>query len=207
MKIHVFSTIFNNKSKHCGWNDAKCLFICYFICEAQKITIMAILTWFLILDKIQDGDHCWPRHRPPAAPPPIKCVYLILLRRSRLSTKGKIVSKYFNISNTRGWISIHPPPPPACTTVGVWICVCVYVRGLIWLIYICRKFFALPCFSQDIPCNLLRWWDLGYVSNCKTSCSNNGEEQCFKSRAMSFLLVCSWMDSPSVILSFLMLEA
>ena len=76
----------------------------------KKITIMAILTWFLILDKIQDGDHCWPRHRPPAAPPPIKCVYLILLRRSRLSTKGKIVSKYFNISNTLGRSSIHPPP-------------------------------------------------------------------------------------------------
>ena len=24
----------------------------------------------LILGKIQDGDHCWWRHRPPVAPPP-----------------------------------------------------------------------------------------------------------------------------------------
>ena len=53
-------------------------------------------------------------------------IYLVLLRRSKVSTKGKIVSKYCNISKPPGKGSIHPPSP--CTTVGVWIC--VYVRVL-----------------------------------------------------------------------------
>ena len=39
VKMHVFSTFFNNKSKTCGWKDAKCLFMCYFTCQAQHITI------------------------------------------------------------------------------------------------------------------------------------------------------------------------
>ena len=42
----------------------------------KKSPFIAHLTWFLILGKIQqggqDGVHCWLRHRPPAAPPPIK---------------------------------------------------------------------------------------------------------------------------------------
>ena len=39
VKMHVLSTFFNNKSETCQWNDAKDLFKCYFISEAQKITI------------------------------------------------------------------------------------------------------------------------------------------------------------------------
>ena len=38
----------------------------------KKAPFLAVLTWFLILGKIQDGNQCWWRHRPPAAPPPIK---------------------------------------------------------------------------------------------------------------------------------------
>ena len=41
----------------------------------QKLPFLAILTWFLILGKIQaayvdvvDGKHCWWRHRPPVGP-------------------------------------------------------------------------------------------------------------------------------------------
>ena len=106
------------KSKNCGWNDTKCLFMCYFTCEAQKLPFNAILTWFLVLGKIQvygkDDDHCWWRHRPPAAPP---------------STKGKIISKYCNITKNLGRGPINTPPPlPPCTTVGVWVY--AYVRGL-----------------------------------------------------------------------------
>ena len=48
----------------------------YFTRQAQKIPFTAILTWFLILGKIQDGgqdgDHCCWRHGPPAVPTPIK---------------------------------------------------------------------------------------------------------------------------------------
>ena len=52
-----------------------------------------------ILDKIQDGDQdgdrVWWRHSPPAAPPSIK--YTSTCREDqRLSTEGKIVSKYWN---------------------------------------------------------------------------------------------------------------
>ena len=55
VKIHVFSTFFNTKSKTCEQNDTKCLFMCYFTCQVQKKPFIAILTWFLILGKIQDG--------------------------------------------------------------------------------------------------------------------------------------------------------
>ena len=44
--------------------------------EHNKILFLAVLTLFLILGKTQDGgqdgDHCWSRHRPPGALPPIK---------------------------------------------------------------------------------------------------------------------------------------
>ena len=102
----------------------------YFSSRAQKkISISRGLTWFLILGKIQDGgqdgDYCWWRHRPPAAPLPIK--YISSCREDqRLSTNGKIVSKYCNTSKTLGGgegLSI-----PSRTTVGVWIC--IYVQGL-----------------------------------------------------------------------------
>ena len=49
----------------------------------------------------------------------------------RLSTEGKIVSKYCNISKTLGREGLHqlpPTPPHSCATVRV--CICVYVRGL-----------------------------------------------------------------------------
>ena len=86
-----------------------------------------VFTWFLILDEIQDGDNVWWRHRPPAAPPPIK--YTSSCREDeRLSTEGKIVSKYCNMSKTQGgggWsINPHSLVPPW----GVWLC--VYVWGL-----------------------------------------------------------------------------
>ena len=48
----------------------------------RKLPFIAVLTRFLILGKIQDGGHCWWRHRLPAAPPPNK-IYLVLLRRSK----------------------------------------------------------------------------------------------------------------------------
>ena len=100
--------------------------MCYLSFKAQKLPFLAVLTRFLILGKLQDGDYCWWRHRPPAAPPPIKYTSFCY-ENQRLSTKGKIVSKYCNIQKTPGKSSIHPPPAPY-TTVGVWIC--LYVRGL-----------------------------------------------------------------------------
>ena len=49
VKIHVLSTSFSSKSKACKWNDAKCLFMCYFTCHAQKIPFIEVLTWIIIL--------------------------------------------------------------------------------------------------------------------------------------------------------------
>ena len=72
VKMHVLSTFFNSKSKTCQWNDAKGLLCVILHPKHRKLPFIAILTWFLILGEIQDGDHCWWRHRPPAAPPPIK---------------------------------------------------------------------------------------------------------------------------------------
>ena len=96
--------------------------------KRKKLIIVIAFTWFLILEKIedggQDGDHVWWRHRPPAVLPPIK--YTSSCREhQRLSTECKIVSKHCNISkNSRESLSIRP-----FTTVGVvWLC--LYVRGL-----------------------------------------------------------------------------
>ena len=99
--------------------------MCYFTCQAQKMAIYRGLTWFLILVKFKMATFWW-RHRPPAAPPPIKYTSSCWEDQS-LSTEGKIVSKYFNISKTQKRGSIPPP----CTTVGVRLC--LYVRGLIIL--------------------------------------------------------------------------
>ena len=84
----------------------------------RKLPFIAILTWFLILGKIQDGsqdnDHiilfCW-RQKPPAAPPPIKYTSSCW-EDQRFSTESKIVSKYCNISKTLGSGSTPPPPHP-----------------------------------------------------------------------------------------------
>ena len=51
-----------------------------------------MLTWFLILGKIQGSDHYWWRHGPPAAPPPIKYTSPSW-KDQRVSTKGKIVGR------------------------------------------------------------------------------------------------------------------
>ena len=40
----------------------------------NKLALLAVLTWFLILGKKQNGDHCRWRHMPPVAPPPIKYI-------------------------------------------------------------------------------------------------------------------------------------
>ena len=67
--------------------------------KPKELLFLAVLTWNQILGKIQDGDP---------------------------STKGKIVSKYCNISKTPGRGYIHPPSPLvprwgyefACTSEG-----------------------------------------------------------------------------------------
>ena len=97
--------------------------------KLKKLPILAFFTWFLTLGQILFSDRFWWRHRPPAAPPPIKYTSSCW-EDQRLSTEVKIVSKYCNISTTRWRVSNDPPPPPPhpCTTAGVWVC--LHVQGL-----------------------------------------------------------------------------
>ena len=113
VKIHVFklsSTIKVNPVAKIMQSAYLCVI---FHVKHKKNLFLAVLTWFLSFGKIQDGDHCWWRHRPPTSPPPIK--YTSSCQEDqRLSTKGKVVSKYCNISKTpgRAYIHVHPPPLP-----------------------------------------------------------------------------------------------
>ena len=108
--MHFFSPSFNHKSKACGWNDVKCLFMCYFTCQAQKIPFIGVLTWFLfffgkskLATIVGDVTGLQQRHHP------IK--YILSCREDqRLSIEGKIVSKYCNILKTLGRVSINPRP-------------------------------------------------------------------------------------------------
>ena len=79
----------------------------------KKLPFFTVLTWFLILSKIQDlgqdGDHCW-RHSPLAAPRTHK-IYLTLLRRSKAfhwkQNRFKILQHIKNFGE-----GFHPTPPP-----------------------------------------------------------------------------------------------
>ena len=115
VKMHVLSPFLNNKSKTCQWMMQRAYLCLTLHVKHRKLPFIAILTWFLILGKIQDGgqdgDHCWWSHRPPAASPRIKYTSSCWVDQS-LSTYGKIVSKYCNISKTLLRGSIQPPPCP-----------------------------------------------------------------------------------------------
>ena len=145
--MHILSTFFNNKSKTCEMMQRAYLCVILHV-KDKKLPFIAILTWFLVLGKIQDGgqdgDHCWWRHRPSAALPPTKYTSSCWVDQ-RLSTEGKIVSKYCNISKTL-WRGSIPTPSTPCTTVGVWIC--VYVRGLTLLNWF-ELFVSVICFKAE----------------------------------------------------------
>ena len=97
-----------------------------YLCVIFQKKFLAVLTWFLIFGKIQDGDHCWLRHRPPAAPTAIK--YLVKKIKG-FSIKVKSFQNTSTHQKLRGGVSLTPPSPPR-TAVRVWIC--VDVRGLIF---------------------------------------------------------------------------
>ena len=116
VKMPVLTNFFHNKSKTCQWNDAKGLFQCNFTCEAEKIIInrdfnlISISWWKSKMATIGDVTGLQQHHLD-----------------QRLSTEGKIVSKYCKLSwsKTLGRGSIHPSP---LHHAEIWICVCV--RGL-----------------------------------------------------------------------------
>ena len=123
VKVHVFSNFFSTVKEILGLRSCKALiYVLFFTSSTKKSPFLAVLTWFLILGKIQDGDHCWWRHRPPAAPPPIKCTSSCK-EDQRPSTEEKIVLKYCNKPKTLGGMVSSTTP-----LVPRWGY--VYVRGL-----------------------------------------------------------------------------
>ena len=91
------------------------IYVLFYMSSTKKLQCIAVFSWFLILGKVQggvqDGDHCWWGHMPPAAPTPIKYTSSCW-EDQRLFKQGKIVSKYSRISKTLGMGFHQPPPPP-----------------------------------------------------------------------------------------------
>ena len=76
VKIHVFQLLPTIKVNIVAKiMQSVCLCVIFHV-KHKKLPSLAVLTWFLILGKIQDcrqdGDLCWWRYKFPAAPPPIK---------------------------------------------------------------------------------------------------------------------------------------
>ena len=121
VKMNVFQLLSGIKEKRLDKIMQSNYLCVVLLVKRIKLLIVTVFTCFLFLEKIQDGDHVWWRHRPPAVPPRIK--YTSSCREGqKRSTEGKI--------EIRGRGSINPNlcPPPYCSTVRVWLC--VYVRGL-----------------------------------------------------------------------------
>ena len=81
VKVHVFSTSFRNKSAACGKMMQSNYWCLILHVKRKKLLILTVFTWFLILEKIQDGDYVWWRHRPPTTPLPIKCTSSYSLKK------------------------------------------------------------------------------------------------------------------------------
>ena len=124
--------------------------MCYHV-KHKKLPFLAVLTWFPILGKIQDrgqdGDHCWWRHRPPAAPLP-KNIPQLVKKIKGFRLKVKSFRNTATDKKLRGGVPSTLSPPP---TVGVWLC--VYVRGLI------RKTAMVQCYKL-----LSLYWACGLFS-------------------------------------------
>ena len=113
VKMHFFKLLSTIKIKLVD-EMMQSAYLCVILCvKHKKLPFIAVLTWFLILGKIQDGgqdgEHCWWRHCPPAVPPSIKYTSSCW-EDQRFSTEGKIFSKYCNISK--------PLRRGPCTTAG-----------------------------------------------------------------------------------------
>ena len=85
--------------------------------KRKKLLIVTVFTCFLVLEKIQDGDQIWWRHRPLAVPPRIK--YTSSYREGqKLSIEGKI-----EMGGGGNSINLRPIVPRweydfACTSEG-----------------------------------------------------------------------------------------
>ena len=76
----------------------------------KKLPFLEVLTWFLILGKIQDGgqdgDYCWWRHHPYNIPHLVKKIKSFPLKVKSFQNTATYQKRW-------GGGSIHTPPPPA----------------------------------------------------------------------------------------------
>ena len=94
-----------------------------------KLAFIAVLTYFVILCKIQDSDHFLVMSQTSSSATTHK-IYLSCREDERLSTKAKSFRNTATYKILWGGVpSNSPPPTPPFTTVGVWIR--MYFRGLI----------------------------------------------------------------------------
>ena len=95
--------------------------------KRKKLSVVTVFTWFSVLEKMQDGDHVWWRHRPPAVPPRIK--YTSSCREGhRLSTEGKIEIRELSINPQPDPPPPHPPSHRTTVRVSVKVCMTLRVR-------------------------------------------------------------------------------
>ena len=102
-------------------------YFCYFYMQ-KLYSSRFYLNWIFdkIQDGCQDGDHVWWRHRPPAAPPPIKYTSSCREKMKGFPLRAKSFrnTAIYQKLKERGGGFNQPPLYHG----GVWLC--VYIRGL-----------------------------------------------------------------------------
>ena len=131
-----FLTSFNNKSKFCGHNHAKCLSMCYFSCKAHKKLIISrgfnLISSFLVKPKmatiVGDVTGLQHRHHPFNKPHLVKKV-------KGFPLKVKSFRNTATYKKLRGGVTSSPPPSPlvprwgyefACTSEGLNYVLAIY---------------------------------------------------------------------------------
>ena len=106
LKMHVFQLFSGIKEKLLD-KMMESNYLCdVLLVKHKKLLIVTVFTWFLVLEKMQDGYHVWWHHRPLAVPPRMKYT----------SSCRELRSKAFHWRQNRnkgGGGSINPNSPPA----------------------------------------------------------------------------------------------
>ena len=101
VKMHVFQLFSRIQEKRLD-KMMQSNFLCVvLLVKHKKLLIVTVFTWFLVLEKMQDGYHVWWHHRPLAEPPRIKYT----------SSCRELRSKAFHWRQNRNKGRIHQPPP------------------------------------------------------------------------------------------------
>ena len=111
VKMHVFQLSSGIKEKLLDKRMQSNFLCVVLLLKHKKLLIVTVFTWFLVLEKMQDGYHVWSHHRPLAVPPLIKYT----------SSCRELRSKAFHWRQNRNKGRIHqpqPPPPPGSLYYG-----------------------------------------------------------------------------------------